>query len=84
MSDKDLNDTYRSVLKTLESAPISGINALRVDQDTVRNVQRLWIPYRDRCAALFARLSPATTENFWKSWLTDLRIEQLKKILELE
>jgi hypothetical protein len=83
-SDNDLNGTYRAVLKKVEEHPIEGVNVLRVDTDSVRGVQRLWIPYRDRSAALYARLSPATTEDFWKSWLTDARIGQLKKILELD
>jgi uncharacterized protein YecT (DUF1311 family) len=84
LSDKDLNETYSSILKKLAAHPIEGVNVLRVDPESVRNVQRLWIPYRDRSSALYARLSPARSEDFWKSWLTQVRIDQLKKILELD
>jgi uncharacterized protein YecT (DUF1311 family) len=80
ISDKELNDTYKSIVEKLKSQPIEGHNFIGVDQESVRKVQRLWIPYRDRCAALLARLSPAKTEDFWKSWLTQIRIQKLKEI----
>jgi tetratricopeptide (TPR) repeat protein len=84
VSDRTLNETYRSVIEKLKVTPIVGTNFIGVDAEGVREVQRLWIPYRDRCAALFARLSPGTTEAFWKSWLTQIRIRELKKIVKEE
>jgi tetratricopeptide (TPR) repeat protein len=80
ISDKELNETYKSIVEKLTSKPIEGHNFIGVDHESVIKVQRLWIPYRDRCAALFARLSPAKTEDFWKSWLTQIRIHELKEI----
>ena len=82
VSDRTLNETYRSVIEKLKATPIVGTNLIGVDAEGVREVQRLWIPYRDRCAALFARLSPGTTEAFWKSWLTQTRTRDLKKIID--
>jgi len=82
ISDRTLNETYRSVIEKLKVTPVEGANFIGVDAASVREVQRLWIPYRDRCAALFARLSSGTTEAFWKSWLTQIRTQQLRKIFE--
>ena len=82
VSDKELNETYRSTVERLAAQPLEGSNFIGVDAQGVRKVQRLWIPYRDRCAALLARLSAAKTEDFWKSWLTQTRTQQLRKILE--
>jgi uncharacterized protein YecT (DUF1311 family)/tetratricopeptide (TPR) repeat protein len=82
VSDKELNETYRSTVERLAAQPLEGSNFIGVDAQGVRKVQRSWIPYRDRCAALLARLSAAKTEDFWKSWLTQTRTQQLRKILE--
>lgn len=83
VSDKELNETYNLIIEKLKSEPLEGFN-FRVTHEDVRKVLRLWIPYRDRCAALFFCLSPSTTEDFWKSWLTQIRIGELKEILKLE
>jgi len=84
VSDKELNEIYKATIEKLRIQAIEGQNFIGVDHESVRKVQRLWIPYRDRSAALFARLSPTKTEDFWKSWLTQIRINQLKEILEFK
>lgn len=81
-SDKKLNETYKIIINKLKKKPISGMKFV-INEKSVRGVQRLWIPYRDKCASLFIRLAPDTKKDFWKSWLTQIRIKQLKEILDL-
>ena len=48
--------------------------------DELREVQRLWIPYRDNSTKLFVALNPVVDEMTWKSWLTEVREKQLREI----
>ena len=81
-NDKDLNKTYKKIINKLKKKPISGMK-FRITYKDVRAVQRLWIPYRDRCADLFIQLASKTKKEFWKSWFTRIRINQLNSISKL-
>lgn len=84
-ADKKLNQTYQIVLKKLGQSIIE--NDYLGDQftsDDVRTVQRLWIIYRDNSVKLFTRLNSSVDENVYKSWLTEIRSEDLQQILEPE
>lgn len=79
-ADRKLNETYKKVMGGLKKRA-DDYNVPRVDD--VRAVQRLWIPYRDASVKLFMQINPAITEDVWKSWLTEVREEQLRGILQL-
>lgn len=82
-SNKEMKLMYKSVLARLKDQPIQGMH-FRIDQKSLKDVQKIWIPYRDKSALLFSHLSPEADMDFWESWLTQIRTSQLKKILELE
>jgi uncharacterized protein YecT (DUF1311 family) len=82
-ADKKLNETYQKVINKLKIKSISGMN-FSIDATKVRSVQRLWIPYRDTSAKLFTRIDPSVNENTWKIWLTQIRIQGLNQILDME
>ncbi|MDD5736704.1 MAG: lysozyme inhibitor LprI family protein [Candidatus Omnitrophica bacterium] len=77
-ADRKLNETYKKVMAKLKKKA-DDYNMPRVDD--VRAVQRLWIPYRDANVKLFMAINPAIGEDVWKSWVTEIREKQLKKIL---
>lgn len=70
-------------LITLKKKPVTDFNA-EITEKGERSVQRFWIHYRDSSAKLFAQLQPSINENVWMNWLTKIRTEELKRILELE
>lgn len=49
------------------------------DAESLRRVQRAWLPMRDRNAALFHALSPSVSEEAWKAWLTEVRTMELPR-----
>jgi TPR repeat protein len=77
-ADQLLNQTYKKTINFLKIEKEK--NYLLPTPDQLREVQRLWIPYRDVSAKLFAIISPTLEEDLWKSWLTDARIKQLNEI----
>ena len=52
------------------------------DAETLKRVQRAWLPMRDRNAALFHTLSPGVSEEDWKAWLTEIRTRELPRFQE--
>jgi len=80
-ADRILNETYKKVLQDIEGR--SKDNYYLPSVDKLREVQRLWIPYRDDAVKLFVTINPSIDEASWKSWLTEVREKQLSKILQL-
>jgi uncharacterized protein YecT (DUF1311 family) len=79
-SDRHLNSAYKALLQQLNANPISGFN-YAINADGVRAVQRLWVPYRDTFVRLLADISPTVTEKTWLTWLTEVRTEQLRRVI---
>jgi hypothetical protein len=75
-ADKILNKTYKNVIRDLKS--VSKEDPELHSADELREVQRLWVPYRDSSARLFSAMNPSTDERLWKTWLTEVRIKQLQ------
>ncbi|MFH1776309.1 MAG: lysozyme inhibitor LprI family protein [Candidatus Omnitrophota bacterium] len=80
-ADQLLNETYKKVIQDIKAR--SKDNYYLPSVDELREIQRLWIPYRDASVKLFVTLNPSIDEAVWKSWLTEVRKEQLKVILSL-
>jgi hypothetical protein len=47
----------------------------------IREIQLLWITYRDNNAHLFAKMS-SENERFWRNYFTARRIESLTNLSE--
>lgn len=79
-NDQQLNQVYQQVIKKLgtKKAQYDG----QVNATNVKNVQRQWIAYRDSSAKVFATLNPAVSEENWKNYLTQLRIDALKSLAQ--
>ena len=45
--------------------------------DSLKKVQRMWLPMRDKSAQLFNALSPTVSLEDWKEWLTEIRTREL-------
>ncbi len=80
-ADQKLNETYKKVMADLKKRTDSRYYLPQYDD--VRNVQKLWIPYRDASVKLFMTMNPSVAEDDWKSWLTEVREQQLENILSL-
>ncbi len=83
-ADRLLNETYQKVIVRLKKSPISTPNTYEVTEEGVRSAQRLWISYRDASAALFFKIDPSISLENWKNWLTEIRTEELNKVLTLD
>lgn len=84
--DKLLNETYQQLIAKLKKSPIAvsmGANNTTIEADDIRQVQRVWLKYRDSSAKLFARIDPSIDENAWKRWLTKKRVEEFKDMFAL-
>jgi tetratricopeptide (TPR) repeat protein len=81
-ADQRLNEMYRHVLHELQKKTEE--DDYPVTTDEIRAVQRLWIPYRDASVELFVHMNPSIDKNIWKSWLIEIRIKELKLMLELQ
>lgn len=80
-SDRTLNQVYKQVLGYVRSNRHVQ-DSYFVSEDNMRIVQRSWIPYRDNIAKLLTQLLPRVTAQTWKDWLTQIRIEQLRGVLD--
>ena len=76
-SDQLLNEMYKRTMKELKNEKDH-----LVQPDQLKEVQRVWIPYRDASVELFIHLNPSVDLLVWKSWMTETRIEELKRVLE--
>ena len=82
--ERKLNEIYKTVITKLKSRPIQEDPfGYPVNEEGVRSAQKLWLIYRDTCAKLFSRIDPSIDENIWKNYLTEIRIKNLRDILEL-
>ncbi len=81
-SEKEMEEKLAALTAAVKAKPIDGMKFL-IDDTTIKSVQKTWEPYRDKCADLFTALSPGTKETMWKSWLTQARTDELKKVEEL-
>lgn len=79
--DRTLNQVYKQVLNHIRSNRHVQ-DSYFVSEDNMRIVQRSWIPYRDNTAKLLSQLLPKVTAQTWKDWLTQVRIEQLRGMLD--
>jgi len=77
--DKELNTTYKEIMRQLKANPVMGHN-YSITAEGVRKVQRLWIPYRDKSAKLYAVIVPSIKEEAWRNWLTKIRTKQIMLI----
>jgi uncharacterized protein YecT (DUF1311 family) len=79
-NDQILNQTYKLVIKNIQNREQEYSEQVTVED--VKIVQRTWIPYRDSSAKLFTILNPSVSEDVWKSYLTQIRIEELKSLMQ--
>jgi len=77
-NDQQLNQVYQQVMKKLgtKKPEYDG----QVSAANIKNVQRQWIAHRDSSAKLFVALNPAVSEENWKSYLTQIRMDALKAL----
>lgn len=82
-ADRKLNETYKKLISNLKKRS----ETIKEDYDTgmptvagVRDDQRWWIEYRDATIELFRTINPDVPADIWKSWLTEIRELQLRKI----
>lgn len=87
-ADSQLNTRYKRAIDGLENpdtlpdADLEGETASKFfykDAESLKRVQRAWLPMRDRNAALFHALSPSVSEEDWKAWLTEIRTRELPR-----
>jgi uncharacterized protein YecT (DUF1311 family) len=90
-ADSQLNARYKRAIDglgnpdTLPDADLEGETASKFfykDAESLKRVQRAWLPMRDRNAALFHALSPGVSEEDWKAWLTEIRTRELPRFQE--
>jgi uncharacterized protein YecT (DUF1311 family) len=90
-ADDELNARYKRAIEGLENfeaLPVIDSEAATAshffykDAESLKKVQRTWLPMRDNNAALFHALNPRVSEDDWKSWLTDIRIKELPQFKE--
>lgn len=74
-ADAELNAVYGRIMKTAD------LEYGTVTKDTIRETQRVWLPYRDAWAAFGAARYPRVTSDAWKAWATGIRTTQLKEFL---
>ncbi|WP_375723285.1 lysozyme inhibitor LprI family protein [Arcobacter sp. KX21116] len=79
--DKELNATYKNVLKKLKISSIEYTMSYPITFDNIKTVQRLWIKYRDANTKLFLALNPSSKNKDWDAYLSKQRTNQLKLIL---
>lgn len=77
-ADRMMNIVYKKVMENVKKNSDSRILP---QFDEVQLVQRLWIDYRDATVNLLMAINPKIDADVWKSWLTEIRVEQLKEIL---
>ena len=79
-NDKELNQIYRVIVTTLNEKEV-GCNRFVMRANDIREIQLLWIKYRDENANLFEQMS-SETNRFWRNYLTAKRVESLTNLKE--
>ena len=80
-NDVKLNKMYKEIRDTLRRSPIHGMR-MAITEDGFRDVQRSWIPYRDKNVKLLCKLSKQKNTNFWKNYFTIERLRQYDSLIE--
>jgi uncharacterized protein YecT (DUF1311 family) len=83
-ADTKLNQTYIGLLEKLKAKPIQLFNVGLITKDSIVNVEKQWLLYRDKTAHILATIKSDVSEADWKNWLTDVREKQLKVIASLD
>ncbi|MCZ4279957.1 hypothetical protein O4H49_04150 [Kiloniella laminariae] len=78
-TDRALNSAYKDAMAFL--AQPDQPDYLPTPDD-LREVQRLWLPYRDSTAKLLQALNPSLQQPDLLSWLSNSRTAQLKLLLQ--
>lgn len=78
-ADMFLNEMYKKVIQDINTR--SKDNYYLPSVDKLQEIQRLWIPYRDKSVELFVAINPSVEEVVWKTWLTEIRTKQLNDIM---
>lgn len=69
-----LNKRYGEIKEKLKKTPLRGMH-MSITEEDFEKVQRLWIPYRDTNAKLYASISKQKEINFWKNYFTIQRMK---------
>jgi uncharacterized protein YecT (DUF1311 family) len=82
-ADQELNEAYRALMRTLRDldgkAQCGGSS---VDATEIRDVQRLWIAYRDAWIAFGMTRHPQSAAAGWNEALTRERAQELRDVTE--
>ena len=90
-ADSQLNARYKRAIEGLtnpnalsdaDTGETSAAQFFHKDADSLKRVQRAWLPMRDRNAALFHALNPEVRADEWKTWLTEVRTKELPAFRE--
>ncbi len=80
-ADKELNQIYSELrLRSLTGEFPFGELLGYIQFEDVREVQRLWIKYRDAWVQFGSIKYPQVSPDSWKTWLTNERIKQLNSL----
>ena len=80
-ADKALNQIYSELrLRSLTDEFSFGERPGFIQFEDVREVQRLWIKYRDAWVQFGSVKYPQVSPDSWKTWLTNERIKQLNSL----
>jgi uncharacterized protein YecT (DUF1311 family) len=78
-ADQKLNEVYLQLRKALKNKP-KDANEHPITLKKMQDIQLAWIKHRDMSARLFSILNPKLSETEWKTYLTEIRVEQLGKL----
>jgi uncharacterized protein YecT (DUF1311 family) len=83
-ADRQLNEGYRALMQTLRG--LDGkvqCGGSSVDAAEIRDVQRLWIAYRDAWIAFGVARHPQSAAAGWNAVLTAERAQELRDVADL-
>jgi uncharacterized protein YecT (DUF1311 family) len=82
-ADRELNAAYGALLRMLgENKVEGGCGSSSVDATEIRDVQRLWIAYRDAWIAFGRARHPGSAAAGWNAVLTRERAQELRNVTE--
>ncbi len=79
-SDKELNKIYLKVRQALRKKPEA--ERLPISVKIMQDIQLAWIKHRDASARLFSSLNPKVNELAWKAYITESRVDELKRLFD--
>jgi uncharacterized protein YecT (DUF1311 family) len=78
-ADRELNQVYTEAMKERRDADQQAPpEAHRATADGMRKTERLWLAYLVAWLQFARQKYPAVTEDSWRTWLTQQRVEQLR------